>query len=383
MKKTFLILSALLCLAKTAPAQRVSLNAASTACGTTNSCLVIPIAASTGGATFTLSGTFVGTVQFEASADYGSTYVAFNVTPSNSTTAASSATAGGVWQGNAAGYTNLRIRISAYTSGTVVASIATSTASARAGGGGGGGSVTLNGLLDPTADKTFDMGAHNLILSAPKFFSVGVLPSVPDNYLTGPLIVTGPGPNNEYGEITLWYPEHGRASVQLESAGGPLSAPTASGLGDYIGNVEWLGAGTDTFPDTGDLAAQIVGIVDKNPGPGVVRARLEFHTSDGTGMSVERARINSDGDTYLGLNSGNVGVGVATGSVPAASLEVSGGVLSTSIAVASLPAAAAGNKGQIRTVSDSTAVMTEGQTCAGMGSATALAFSDGANWKCF
>lgn len=51
--------------------------------------------------------------------------------------------------------------------------------------------------------------------------------------------------------------------------------------------------------------------------------------------------------------------------------------------VAALPAAAAGNKGWIQSVSDSTAIGAEGQNCAGGGAVTALAFSNGTVWKCF
>ncbi len=51
--------------------------------------------------------------------------------------------------------------------------------------------------------------------------------------------------------------------------------------------------------------------------------------------------------------------------------------------VAGLPAAAAGNKGQMVSVSDSTAVASEGQTCVGSSTNTALAFSNGTVWKCF
>jgi hypothetical protein len=53
------------------------------------------------------------------------------------------------------------------------------------------------------------------------------------------------------------------------------------------------------------------------------------------------------------------------------------------LAVSQLPAAAAPNSGQLRRVTDSTAISTEGQTCAGGGSAAALAFSNGTVWKCF
>lgn len=51
--------------------------------------------------------------------------------------------------------------------------------------------------------------------------------------------------------------------------------------------------------------------------------------------------------------------------------------------VGALPAAAAGNKGQMISVSDSTTVSAEGQTCVGGSSNTALAFSNGTVWKCF
>jgi hypothetical protein len=59
------------------------------------------------------------------------------------------------------------------------------------------------------------------------------------------------------------------------------------------------------------------------------------------------------------------------------------GALGGTVTVGALPAAAAGNKGQVRTVSDSTAVTTEGQTCVGSSTNTALAFSNGVVWKCF
>jgi hypothetical protein len=50
--------------------------------------------------------------------------------------------------------------------------------------------------------------------------------------------------------------------------------------------------------------------------------------------------------------------------------------------VAQLPPAAA-NAGQLRRVTDSTGIASEGQPCAGNGSSAALAFSDGKIWKCF
>lgn len=53
-----------------------------------------------------------------------------------------------------------------------------------------------------------------------------------------------------------------------------------------------------------------------------------------------------------------------------------------STTVASLPAAGS-NGGSVMVVTDSTAVASEGQTCVGSSTNTALAFSNGSVWKCF
>lgn len=66
-----------------------------------------------------LDGTFTGTVSFEASVN-GQTFVAFNMTPSNSGTDAASATAVGCFSKDCGGYTQVRARFSTATSGTVV-----------------------------------------------------------------------------------------------------------------------------------------------------------------------------------------------------------------------------------------------------------------------
>lgn len=69
-----------------------------------------------------VTGTFSGTVTFEASVD-GVTFVAFNVTPSNSGTDVSTATAVGAWSKPNNGYTAVRVRFSTASSGTPVISI--------------------------------------------------------------------------------------------------------------------------------------------------------------------------------------------------------------------------------------------------------------------
>lgn len=69
-----------------------------------------------------ITGTWAGTITFECSVD-GTNFVAVNMTPAASATAASTATANGVWAGSVGGFKTLRARFSTKTSGTPVITI--------------------------------------------------------------------------------------------------------------------------------------------------------------------------------------------------------------------------------------------------------------------
>lgn len=142
---SLVVLLAVLCIPAQAQ-QKLALSASSTDCSTAGSCLSINLITSgptkgnvaVGGSTITVgANASSNTLQFEASGDGGTTWVALNATPSNSTTAATSTTSTGVWQANLTGYTNVRVRMSTLSGGTSTVSIVTSTASAKSGGGGG------------------------------------------------------------------------------------------------------------------------------------------------------------------------------------------------------------------------------------------------------
>lgn len=104
-----------------------------------SSCLHLQVNGNFGGATFTLDGSWSGTVTFYASGDSGTSLVTLNVTPSNGTTAVPTTTGNGTWQANVAGYTDVYIIFTTASSGTAIATINPSSASAHLGGGGGGG----------------------------------------------------------------------------------------------------------------------------------------------------------------------------------------------------------------------------------------------------
>ena len=170
MKLRYLILPWLcLLLARPARAQTAfvtgNLTAIGAACTTSPPTNTNHITISTigfGGATFTLSGTFVATVGFYASGDGGVTWQPLNVTPSNSSSLVTTATAVGLWQANVSAYTNICILDLVQTSGTAVARIHISTISARTGSSGGGTSIPSGGLTG----QVLAVGPSNSIVAS-------------------------------------------------------------------------------------------------------------------------------------------------------------------------------------------------------------------------
>jgi hypothetical protein len=84
----------------------------------TNDALTLPLTVTGGAVGVQLDGTWSGTITFEATLN-GTTWVALNLTPSNSTTPASTATANGAWGDANWGWKQVRARFSTATSGTV------------------------------------------------------------------------------------------------------------------------------------------------------------------------------------------------------------------------------------------------------------------------
>lgn len=125
-------------------------------------CLTLAVAGLAGVA-IQISGTYSGTVSFEATVD-GSTYVALNLSPLNSAVPASSTTSTGVWSGGVGGASIVRARMSSYTSGTAVVSIKAAPTSARGLGGSGGGGAPIDAtyltqIADATLTNEFPIGA--------------------------------------------------------------------------------------------------------------------------------------------------------------------------------------------------------------------------------
>lgn len=109
-----------------------------------------------GTAGFQIAGTYSGTITFEGTVD-GYTYQTLYATPTNSTTAATSTTSTGVWTAPVAGLFGIRLRMSAYASGTASVKILSAvTGGGSSGGGGGGGAVTIADGADVAEGATTD-----------------------------------------------------------------------------------------------------------------------------------------------------------------------------------------------------------------------------------
>lgn len=100
-----------------------------------------------------LAGTWTATVTFRGSVD-GTNYQAINCTPTNSTSATTSATSTGVWFCAVTGLKFTRAVVTSYTSGTVSATLQAAASGGGSGGGGGGGSApsgTIGAAVPSTA----------------------------------------------------------------------------------------------------------------------------------------------------------------------------------------------------------------------------------------
>jgi hypothetical protein len=135
-------------------------------------------------------------------------------------------------------------------------------------------------------------------------------------------------------------------------------------VGTTAGLVEFYGV---TCNNNGTSTAYCIDI----PNAGTPRVNV-YGLQQTVGGSINCINDHYSGKTYA--------CDPTTGNM---SFYAMGGLQAGSQTVAQLPAAGVNNAGQIRVVSDSTAIAVEGQVCAGAGVVTALAFSSGVAWKCF
>lgn len=163
MKKLISALALLLALTVTANAQVIgtsSITAASSDCATTGSCAAFSIGTAPG-VTFNISGTFSATLIFEASSD-GVAWVSIQAT-NVATNSSGTAGASGTYAIPNLGFLQVRVRASAYVSGTVLVSATRGgTGSGGSGSGGGNAAASATGAAVPASGDymSFNSGGN-------------------------------------------------------------------------------------------------------------------------------------------------------------------------------------------------------------------------------
>lgn len=151
----------------------------------------LPLANGSAAIVVNLNGTFSATVTFEGGVntpDGGITWVAASGTPVGGGSAVTTATGTGQWRFVASGFTNFRVRCSAYTSGRIYATISASPGSAASGGSGSGsGTVSgqANGVI-PLATGATTIGAQSHIADSGSLLTLSESITIGANTLTIP-----------------------------------------------------------------------------------------------------------------------------------------------------------------------------------------------------
>ena len=169
------LLLATILVASLARAQGVAVTANLTAqdsgaCTTANACLVGNVAQGYASSVIQLSGTWSGTAQFEAATTLNGPFTAIAGIPVSapSNSAVTSSAANGAWRFNVSSVNFIRVRVSAYSSGTVAAAISVSPATSYSGsssGSSGSGVSSFSGDGALACNNT-STGAVTLALCA-------------------------------------------------------------------------------------------------------------------------------------------------------------------------------------------------------------------------
>jgi len=117
------------------------------------------------GTAIQITGTFVATLQFEGTVD-GTNWVSLFSTPNGTATTVTSATAVGMWLAKSGGFSQIRVRASAYTSGTAVVTI-------RAGQGTGNVTIDTPVRLNQTRALSDSQGTTCTTVAATSVLAAG------------------------------------------------------------------------------------------------------------------------------------------------------------------------------------------------------------------
>lgn len=184
-----------------------------------SNCVVLQLPAFSSTVGVSILGTYSATLQFEVSADFGASWVNATAIPQPVAAGVTSATSTGTWQVNVAGMSHIRIRGSAYTSGTANISLAAASgiglspsvpstgasSSAVQGAGASGSAVSGNPVLVAGSD-----GTSARTIGTDNAGNVSVLHGTNSadgfsNALSGGLMAISTNPTNGFAPLVVPY----------------------------------------------------------------------------------------------------------------------------------------------------------------------------------
>jgi hypothetical protein len=272
------------------PPGSVALTAAGADCTTAGACAVFDISAAPS-VNIQVAGTFTATVTFEATADGGNNWVA--VLAGNLATGAASttATSGGIYALTNSGFSQVRARVSAYTSGTVRVVVNRGRATAR---------------VSPTFQSSLVVNGSTAINSSLTFFPNQITFNSTRSIITSPsdgqLLMTNNASNDfsrlMFGGTTSSFPALKRNTTRLD-----VRLADDSGFANFAVSTLILGSGSN-------LNSSVDGVIQLYNGAQNDFTRLNFGGTSASFPALKRVGVSLQ--ARLADDSANTSFGIAS-----------------------------------------------------------------------
>jgi len=259
-----------------------SISTAGADCSVSTNCVSLPLPLNLGGVAITTLGTFTGTLQFEGSVD-GSNFFSLAATPLSGGAQVTTTTGTGAWIAGVSGLSNVRVRASALSSGSVNLVLKGSVASARNIGGGGGGGGTPGGSstqLQYNNANVFGGTSNGTYTSATGVFSFSQFANSNDLLFANRFTDTSPTGN-------FLHFQNAAKNADLFTV--DVTGTLVTGIVPFTNLSGTAGAAQLTLTTNGDIPAKIGGVLARLPQGangtfiGVSGGVLGYFTPSGTG----------------------------------------------------------------------------------------------------